>query len=740
MVFATFVGVLLAGAPGWAKTYKFCQGGGVVESGSPLGKKLYAKPSADALGVFGKVKDPVNCSFAKDPATNLTDYTQPEACAEICAERRATLGDLVSCINDSVESSLAMSANAYRQFAAGSAGLPIVFLMPSGPQPDVTQILRSPPAKRSLLQVSFGSKPGDDVAIDVSSPKWDVKWGEVVSKAATACSTAPPAKPARNCAKLGEAANRFAAKLKLLERSAALQELLQAEAGGDAAGVTVCDPDDPTGAKAAAARKKAGEDRKNLTANAKLLVLAKRPGKLDPYLQDCQNLKLGSIDTSCAELGRLGLEPFAGQLHRILGSPGVLVNYVDLLRIRAINELMKTHRSVVGAPLKGLPAGCDRFKSGILAAETRLTAEEKKNFDERGSPEELGKLRAEAVKVAELVRMQDKESRVPSKNCHHDGQALECVLNPDYDAAQARMRAYQARIRRELELHPLLSARDAAPRDDWDLPAVKAFVEAKPEGLAAVATDARAKISAAIAKNVAKACNDANDRGGWGQSSDSVSWIDLVRLPGLTSTTVSTPPFGVFGGLQECLKRKADEIVSAREDATMLVTVGCIAGTMMSGPFVGVPCAGIMMGMAYSEYKLADNRMRWVKECEELTANGDKALCSSQEYLDSRARYESAIEALVLNGAFAGFEAGSVLVKGAKLLRAAQLARRAQQLEEAGVELGKLELVAADVKADLADPEATVNALGEKNADPTKVHGRGNVRVAGPEVAGAADG
>ncbi len=673
---------LVAGSSAYGKELKYCIDGAVVEPKSALGKQLYAPPKSEALDTFGQVEDPTICDFSHK---GKVDYTAPPRCEPICEKRRSQLGDLLSCIHETVDGALNDSSAKYGQFVVNTSGLPIRFLVPSSPNHNIRGLLLSDSDKRSPIKISINE---DDRSVDIGKPEWNKSWTDVTERAVAACNAAPAKVPARDCSRLTQSGLAFAAKLKLLEKGVSLANKLKEKTGIDLPGLSTCDP--ANGNFGLGAPKKPP-----LTANKKPKNLPAGTGKLDPIFRECQNLSLGSIDVSCADLTASGLGPFTGEVQKILNNPGTLVNYIDLLRIRSVAALMKTHRETVGVELAGLPPSCDRFKAGIAAAEKPLNEDEKKKFEATTTAEKLAGLQKIAQRLVTVIDDERAANAVPKRiNCHKDGQAMECDENPAYPAAQARIEEDRRTVRATLARYPLLSARDDQPKDRDDLPAVTAFANGTADTLPKVAADARKKISAAITKNISKACNNSNDSGGWAQSSDSISWIDLVTLPGLTSDTIGTPPFGVFSSMQACLKRKANDITSGRDEAQVLVAIGCLAGTVMSGPFVGVPCAGIMLAMAGSDLMLASNRFDWIRECQELAKGpGEKAFCSSDDYLSAREQYDSAIEAAVMAGAFATIEAGHGLLKVAKFLTKAKLLKYAAEIGAAGNDATKLSTI-----------------------------------------------
>ncbi|MBI3557240.1 MAG: hypothetical protein HY074_13335 [Deltaproteobacteria bacterium] len=662
-----------AGGSASAKELKYCRDGALVDSKSALGRQLHAAPDTEALAVFNKVEDPSICDYTHD---GKVDYNVEPRCKPICEKRRGQLGDLLSCIRETADGALNDCSAKYGQFVVNTSGLPIRFMAPSSPAHDIRGLLTTEAGKRSAIKISVNE---EDHAVDISKPNWNSDWKALVADAVAVCEAASEKKPARDCTRLTQAGLGFAAKVKLLEKGAALENKLREKTAPELAGVSVCDP--------GSGNFGLGVPRKPpLTANKKPMNVPPGTGKLDPIFRDCQNGNVSAIEIRCADLTASGLGAFTDEVQKIFNNPGVLVNYIDLLRIRSVDALMKTHREVIGAPLAGLPKGCDRFKAGIAAAETPLNAAEKKNFEDANSAENLSRLQETARKMQGFVRAQREAEAVPKWiNCHHNGETRECDYNPAYPAALERLDQMKRLVRKGLERYPVFSARDEQPKNMDDLPAINAIAGATPDTLPKVLADTRRKISNAISKNIGKACNNSNDSGGWGQNSDSVSWIDLVRLPGLTSDTVHTPPFGVFDSMQRCLKRKADDITAGRDEAQVLVAVGCTAGTIMSGPFVGVPCAGVMLGMAGSDLLLASNRVDWIRECQEQQKGTEgKAFCSTDDYLSAREQYESAIEAAVLAGGFAALEGGHGILKLAKYLSKAKLLKYAAQIGAAG--------------------------------------------------------
>lgn len=700
-----------------AKFTTICESGVAV----PKDSKALKAPDKSASEIYSKVPDP-NVYDHVD-ALGKVDYRikNPKA-HKICAGRMQAYGDWLACFNEQKHASFFGALTEYSGFLKLSKSLPIEFITPAGNTDAMSKLLEEKPESRKPIKLRVS---GEELTIDLNNAGWAKDWDTATAKILSSCK--------KDCGQLEQFLLGFGAKVKWLEKAAALSELAESRAGIDGAKLSVCE--DPTRSEGGAPVSGGP-----LTSNPKPKGLAKGAGKLDDTLKDCQNPELqpsagGVSAIPCKELQKLGLESFVGELNTIVEGPGMAQNYIDLLRLQAVADLMKTHRQVTGEPLKGIPQSCERFKDGIKDAQAApLTSDEKEAFERQSKPEFVAELQKAAREVKEQIEIQEEAARVPDFKMEYPSERIH--VNPAYPPAQARLKAAQKKVRELLAANPLLAARDAKPKHDNDLPAVYSLASAKPEQVESILKDARKKISDAIAKNVAKACNASNDSGGWFSDSDSVSWIDLVRLKGLTDrvtkgytdTKVSSTgviegeyhsPFAMFAGLQECLKKKADFIVSGREDAAIIVGLGCMAGTIMSGPFVGVPCAGVMLAMAKSNYTLASNRATWIRECQEQ-AVADKslrALCSTDEYLEAREKYESAVHELILTGAFAAIEGGQAIFKGAKALNAARLAARARQIEEAGKDAAKLSQIATEINTELAQTDVVISS-GKGYVDP----------------------
>ncbi len=684
----------------------FCVEGAAPEA--DVQTRLLAPPAAN---VYGSVPEPVECDYSGAGVTS--DFTGPGTrCRRICGQQAGTIGGMLVCLAKASDPAFNQTVGAFSDLMGAFASDPS-FSVTSPEHGNLAPVLDSDSVSRAPIRVSIS---GTEFTVDLNSPTWAADWEKLSGAAVARCQ----ATQRQDCEAVRQSAAKFSKKMKLLERVARLDALARSQAGLGEEHVTRCGTGRAAGSQA---RKASGP--KSLRPGTK--------GSSDLALKQCED-PAKSLMFDCGMLNGLDIAPFWNELRPLITHPGFNVNYIDLLRIRAIAQMLKSHRTVVGEAidLSKLPPACDTFKKGLKAANTAPNEAEAHEHQSTLSPEYLHEVRDAASKI-ESVQF------VPEYiNCHHDGQARACELNPKYDAALEEEK--QLYIRALSERYPLLAARVPGP---GDLPAAFGFSHAtSDEELSGLATAARAKLSEAYVSAIGKLCDNSNDHNHFGLDSGSVSWMDLVTMNGLTRSTVSTPPFGVFAEMQKCLEEQARSARLGRTLASPIMGLGCIGGAMAGGPFVGVPCMGVAALMSVGNFVTKANTLEWTSQCEAASGGGHPAMCGGKEYLDARADLETAtVEALMTFGGAAEESARGILAVAAKLrsapqIRALAAALRAAEQADAGsggvAHLGELAAKAAHgefgVEVDLAElgvaqerPAGMNPLFGGENEPPTQV-------------------
>lgn len=695
-----------------AEAFTYCS-----EDGRPLDnqssgyKRLRTKPSPAMLKVYQEVPDSDYCDYKNRQGKQdfSIDYAANPAlktghCAPICNNERWEIGMLSSCFHRNLVGGIGDTVAAYTLFfgEASKAGVKL-----SMSPERFRAVLTSPNAERERIRLSGR---GGGISVQIGAPHWDRDWKSIVAEVRSKilagsanCKGLEDKKAAQRCHVLEQSGAAFEAKLKLLERSLLLDRKFSEKATVDPLKFKQCKL--PSALKGGAPPV-ASEPRMPLSANRRIpKTIARGFGK---STNKCDNPAVSTnAEVRCEQLDGLGLRSWVDEVKKVVRSPGLVGNYVDLLRIKGISDLMGSYRKIMGKPLGAIPKKCSgRFESGIKAANVSLSDGEKRDFIGAQSLERLNQIRKKAIEAEALRKSIRDALSVKHYNCRKNGEARDCELNPDYDAAQARLFGARVRLRETLLLEPLLTARNAKPEDELDLPAVAEFASAKSDDeLKKAVLRARGRLGSSIVANISKFCNDANDKGGWGTDSESVGWYDLVTTPSFTKGVLSQ--FGIFDDTQRCLAAEAEAIMKGRSDAKVFTAIGCVAGTIMSGPFVGLPCAAMLASMSRADAVLAENRFVWISECQEQAHDEkNKALCGTDDYLAARAKYEAAVEEKYLSYLGVAAEGAGVLLHAAKVYKAAQLAERARQLEAAGNEAAKLAALTKQIERDLAIYEA----------------------------------
>lgn len=414
----------------------------------------------------------------------------------------------------------------------------------------------------------------------------------------------------------------------------------------------------------------------------------------DPAIQ-VEGKAMGKDDTQlCAMLENMDLMHFKDDVLKATAKPTVAL-YFELLREKAVTQLLHAHRQITGMDMKGVPEQCKNFGNGIRAfAKTPWSKTDVENSKRLADPVAMA---SAAKKISQLFEYRKlfeagntsgklykyEDGKItesdpplywqPADNCV-EGMKKACgkpVKAPDSHELMRNhditLRMIEADIMSTLAQHPTLRA-DHDPKSDplklASYPTVKAIAGAGSEDeVKRQIGDAQTKASTALAMAMSAYCQKESPTCPAGQKCSHLDPIETKYLQGmvpmlsakellrnkpLTDAVLNSQKdsklFEAFKGFQECANRKIAKSDMHDLGAKLALGTACGIGSGVPGlNSVMIPACGVVLtGAAYAEW---DDKRMYLEFVSNCRTSGD-LVCSSAEERKAYEAYRKSVRNL----------------------------------------------------------------------------------------------